>query len=635
MRVCSLSRHLSAVTLFIIAISTPLWAQETLLPLQWRAVPEPTQCKGGTKAVTLPFFDDFSSLNAVPSPTLWMAGGTLTGVGSGKLPPTVGMATLDALDADGRLYAQASTSPFGADTLESLPVRLDGLTASDSVVLSFYYLPGGGSGNMWERIGDTPGKTDSLYLEFYNPHQKEWHTVWSTGGISADSLEALTGLQWQYVAVKVGDEDYLDSAFRFRFRNLCSLENTTKPGLAGNCDQWNVDYIYLDRGRSIQPRPAFRDMAFSNPAPSMLRDYQAVPARQYTPELMKDRLQMDIVNLFGSTMASQYRYAVVDARGDTLYRYNGGYENAPAYLPGGTFQTADAHAHPPVEYAFPAMADTTSYTIVHTIRESVGGDVHPQNDRVTFRQVFGDYYAYDDGTAENGYGITSSSSKTFLAVRFDLAQEDTLTAIDLYFNRTLNGENEHIYFRITVWDNIGGRPGNVLYRDEQSRTAHFKGLNRFQRYRLDDAVVVNGSIFVGLEQQGNHYLNLGYDRHTNSAERIFYLTGNEWQQSILSGSLLLRPYFGASAAVGINGNTTTKKQCHVWPNPATDAMQIEGLQVGSLVQMFNLQGHEIYSQRTTTGNLHVVTEGLAAGVYLLRVTNTEGHCENIKVIIQH
>ena len=91
------------------------------------------------------------------------------------MPPSVGMVTLDALDGNGNLYAQASTNPFTADTLASQIIRLDSVTgtyqrklkASDSLYLSFFYVPGGWYGNQWELVGEAPSTNDSLFLEFY------------------------------------------------------------------------------------------------------------------------------------------------------------------------------------------------------------------------------------------------------------------------------------------------------------------------------------------------------------------------------------------------------------------------------------------------------------------------------------
>ena len=135
--------------------------------------------------VQIPFFDDFAGKTAP-----WEARGVFFNDGYAPWPPTVGMATLDAFDADGMLYPTTPGQLFFGDTLTSPALRLDSvfepfprpLTVEDSLYLSFYYLPGGGSGNMWERIGDCPGAADSLLLEFYAPASGSWDLVWGRGG---------------------------------------------------------------------------------------------------------------------------------------------------------------------------------------------------------------------------------------------------------------------------------------------------------------------------------------------------------------------------------------------------------------------------------------------------------------------
>lgn len=601
-------------------------AQEVLLPAAWQ--PRVASAKTAATEVSLPFFDDFSDYYGAPAADRWGGGGALVNTGFGILPPTVGMLTLDAYDAEGCLYTQASTSMFPADTATSLPLRLDSLTASDSVVLSFYYLPGGGSGNLWERVGDTPDDGDSLFLDFYAAADSQWHTVWSRGGISEDSLVAQTGRRWQYVAVAISDSMYFDSAFRFRFRNYCSLMDNGKPGMAGGGDQWNIDYVMVDRGRVPSEVPDFRDVAFVEPAPSMLAHYQAMPARQYRASEMAGSIRMTIANLYSSALASQYRYAVVDANGDTLYRYDGGYENAPAFLPAGTYQTAPAHAAPEVGYTFETGDTPREYTVVHTVREGVGGDAWQQNDTVRFTQHFGDYYAYDDGSAENGYGLTSTASRIYLAYRFDLNVQDTLTAVDMMFNRTLGAQNEAIQFHITVWQaGSDGKPGTVIYRDEEKRRPVAGG---FETYVLEHEVLAEGSIFVGFEQVGNNYINIGFDRNNNSCDRIYYLTSTEWQQSILAGSLLLRPRFGSAATEGIERPVAAVRMT-AYPNPATDRVHMAGIGDECVWQVYDCRGRMCLTGKGNT----VAVKTLPSGIYLVRAIAPSGDVFTTKIIVKH
>ena len=600
-------------------------AQEVLLPLQRALVAPVRVAKDATGAVALPFFDDFAA--GTRDGALWQSGGgVMLTQDISPLAPTVGVATLDALDGEGNLYGHAATSLFNADTLTSLPLQLAGLTTADSVVLSFFYLPGGGWGNMWERVGDTPDGQDSLFVDFFSAADSAWVTVWSRDGVCVDTLMARTGEAWQYVALPLDRPEWFDSTFRFRFRSYASLESSPKASRVGNCDFWHVDYVMVDRGRDATAQPSFRDVAFAAPAPTLLRDYRAMPFRQYSgAQDLAPNLDIKIINRYRSPLAMQYSYSVEDAAGTEVYNYDGGFENAPPQ----ELQTIAAHCHPAGVSAFAPMTATTDYTVVHVVREGTGGDAYPLNDTVRYRQHFGEYYAYDDGSPENGYGLTSTASQLFLAYRFDLNRADTLTAVDLYFNRTLDDANGAIPFYLTLWS-VGddGRPDEVIYSDQERRTAAFGG---YRRYVLEAPVVVEGSLFVGFEQTGNEYINLGFDRSYNTAERIYYLTGTEWQQSILSGSLMLRPCFGVAATVGMDERPEEDGRWTVYPNPASERVFIDGVAEGSRVQLYDMQGRRLLDSQARSIDVALFPDGL----YLLRAIDGRGEAHATKLIVKH
>ena len=612
--------------LLTVLLSLSAMAQEVLSPVQWVPVRPVAIPKTQSAAVNLPFFDDFAtgSLN----PALWsQEGGAQVMPDVSPLAPTVGTLTLDALDASGKLYEQATTSLFPADTATSLPLRLDSLTPSDSVVLSFYYLPGGGYGNMWERMGYAPDSQDTLFLEFYSPADSGWHMVWYAKGVSVDTLMARTGHGWQYVAVAIEDSAYFDSTFRFRFRNYASLEATPKAGKAANCDYWHIDYLMIDGGRTVAVEPAVRDVAFAAPAQSFLREYRAMPYRQFTVADMATSTEVKITNRYSSQLASRYAYSVQDSNGNELYLYDGGYENAPPFMPDETYQTSSAHATPPINYCFPTMTAPETFTIVHTVREGAIGDDYGQNDTIRYRQEFANYYAYDDGTAENGYSLTSPSSPLSLAYRFDLNVEDTLTAVDLYFNSTLNDANAAIPFYLMLWsEGSDGKPSEVLYRDQERRRATTGG---YHRYMLETPTVVSGNVFVGFEQVGNDFINLGFDRSLNTSSRIYYITDSVWRQSFLSGSLMIRPYFGSAATLGVERQTIEPVEWSVYPNPASDRVTFSG--EVAVIELYDMQG-----RRAAVSRQQVVEVGhCPEGLYLVRVITPEGQQYCAKLIIKH
>ena len=593
-------------------------AQEVLMPLRH----QPSMPPKSTDALVLPFFDDFS--NRALSEAQWHLGGANVNQGYAPFPPTVGMITLDAFDASGNLYPTSTSGLFGGDTLVSYAIRLDSvfspypreITPGDSVYLSFFYLPGGGYGNMWERSGDTPEEQDSLILEFYAPRADVWYRVWSIAGCEADSLYAHTGNYWQFVELSIIDTAYLQDGFRFRFRNYCSLDNVTKKGILSNSDQWNLDYVVLNTGRHRGDSTS-RDLAFVNPANSLLKDFQAMPAKQYTSSEMKDSLSLTITNLYSEELASNYGFRILNENEEELYSYVGGYENVPVYWRGNQYQASQPHARPALSYAFPeGMQQPTIFTIEHGVREGVRGDAFPQNDTIRFTQVFDNYYAYDDGTPENGYGITSTSSRVRLSCQFRLNVEDTLTAVKLYFNRTFHEENEDIRFLITVWDDANGMPGNIIYQDEDRRKPMFAGFNEFVRYDLEEPLVCNGTIYVGFEQTTADYINLGFDRNNDASSHVFFLTSASWQPSILRGALMLRPCFGTRDQLSISPSLAVDSQSVIYSNDG--CIVISTNRQGSVV-VYDVMGRQVYKTTTRQAHSTIVTPSLPKGVYLVRV----------------
>lgn len=633
---------MKAKVLYILSFFVCCWsgyAQEVLAPLSSANIP--TAAKNTDTAILeLPFFDDFADYEGLPDAKRWLNSQAFVNKDFAPQPPTIGMATLDALDANGNLYPQASTNLFSADTMASQIVRLDSLTENyqrrltpaDSIILSFYYLPGGWYGYQWELVGEAPSTNDSLFVDFYDYNEDRWNVVWAMSGHNADTTGTLTRWPWKYVSIKVDDTSYLNKYFRFRFRNYASLDPNPKSGIAGNCDHWNIDYVYINWNRTTGDS-MFRDIAFVEKAPSMLKRYQAMPARQYRTSDMENNLQVTIVNRYNQTLASTYSYQVYDTNGQQTASYDGGYENIVSFYPDGKYQEVAVHSNPPVNFQFPESSTQRSYKIVHTVKEGVGGDYHSCNDTMTFTQVFGDYYAYDDGVPENGYGLTSTGGKQWLAYRFDLNTQDTLTAVDLYFNRTRNGENENVQFRLCVWDCDNGLPSTLIYKEEEKMMPEFDGMNRFHRYRLTSPVIVDSSVFIGFEQLSNDYINLGFDRSVDSRQYTFYRTGNDWMQSILKGSIMMRPAFGESALV----ETMTAKQefdFHIYPNPSNSYLNIlidSEFANGIEIMIYDMQGRMVWHGAYET---MIDISGLAKGVYLLKVSNPAKGRQGLKKLIK-
>ena len=79
---------------------------------------------------------------------------------------------------------------------------------------------------------------------------------------------------------------------------------------------------------------------------------------------------------------------------------------------------------------------------------------------VRYQQFF-NYYAYDDGSAENGYGLGGAgTANASVAYQFNTFRKDTLRGVKMFFNRTYDDASQD-YFRIGVWehDKTTRKPG--------------------------------------------------------------------------------------------------------------------------------------------------------------------------------
>jgi hypothetical protein len=245
-------------------------AQEIITGLQTNSVlsgqeNKQVQYKAGTaNPIELPFFDDFTGHSFLPSAKWWSDNYAFINNTYSNQQITIGIATLDALDDAGKLYDNAGSEGFEADHLTSQPVNLN-YPSSENIWLSFYYEPGG--------LGDKPELNDSLTLQFFAPEEVRWHSVWKS--------DTSRQLKFKPVIIRIENSRYLKNGFQFRFVNWASLSaNLNDPSMIGNCDHWNIDYVYLDKNRNAADT-SLADVAFRTPLRSILKTYESMPWKQF------------------------------------------------------------------------------------------------------------------------------------------------------------------------------------------------------------------------------------------------------------------------------------------------------------------------------------------------------------------
>ena len=589
-------------------------AQEFLTGF-YRAGDTPSAKSRQAQPLTLPFYDDFSGSDIRPDSIKWMDYNTFVNSGFPVHPITRNAVTFDVLDANGHVYNYAISNPFIAEYLTSTQIRLDSvfdpvpqaLTPADSVYLSFFYQPQGN--------GLPPEANDSLVLEFGVPNEFDttWNHIWSTPGQTLSQfLQENDSNYFKQVMIPITDPQYFTSSFFFRFYNYASIANNSQPTSRGNEDQWNIDVIYLDRNRTHDDT-SYPKISFSGVKPSFLKRYQAMPYKHYrlhATSSITEEFEYHVSNLDDQPHTMKYEYTVEQVNGSQSYHYA---SHSPLVLGAETYSQLN-WAYVSQLFSIDLDRDTTSYIIHHYISDSTCNP--PLVDSMICRQGFYNYFAYDDGTPEMGYGVEPASGA--FAVRFELAELDTLSGVQILFNHTLNDANNK-YFDIVVWKDNNGKPGDEIYRLSNKKPIWSEDINRFAYYPFDRRVRLNGTFYVGLVQRENGLINIGIDMTNDNAQYNFFNSNGSWQQSSMHGSIMIRPVVGKGYYIGVE-EITDDAQVSLYPNPTSNHLHIEGVEHGLTISVYDVTGRQVMQVPFTT-NLSV--EGLHPGLYLLSITTND------------
>lgn len=660
-----------------------------------------------SEGIFLPFFDDFSHVRVYPDSTKWTDDNAFVNDGFPLCPPNRNAATLDVLDANGRVYDYAISNPFIAEYLTSARIRLDSvmepepraISPADSLYFSFYYQPQGNGmppeahDSLVLQFGTTIERQEFLYLEYANYDLADifaemqvdtlfpgdtiwafgscmpgmftlvtdtltsltqgmiaipcdsvfttvadttWYHVWSTHGQNLQVfMEENGGQYFKQVMIPIRDMRYFTDHFYFRFYNYASIENSSHPQNRGNEDEWNIDFVYLGMGRNMYDL-SYPMLTFSGQLPSFLTHYQSMPYRQYRANpnaAVRESLELDIANLDDIPHEAHYYYTVNQIGGGQHYRRDvapvvvnpyvqSGYLNCPG--------SGESPACPFVGQLFSMsyLYDSASYEIRHYVYDSTC--FPPLIDSMVYRQGFYNYYAYDDGTPEMGYGVVPSGAA--FAVRFELSDYDTISGVQLLFNHTLNDANNKL-FDVVLWKDENGRPGQEIYRLSYQRPQWEEQIYRFHYYPFDEVLAYAGSFFIGIVQQSNALINIGFDSSNDNSENTCFNSNGSWQPTEMHGSLMIRPVVGESYYIGVEELGKPSEAVSLYPNPASNELYINVADEVEIINtcIFDLMGRKVYQNAFTK----VIPVGdLQDGLYFISLTTAQGQVIIQKIVIR-
>ncbi len=478
-----------------------------------------------------------------------------------------------------------------------------------------------------------PGDMVNLPCDSVTAMEVIWQKVWASEGMTLKVFKETFNTDFRQIMIPITDSIYFNKGFQFRFRNYASLEYNTNIASSGNVDYWNIDYIRLKHSMSIGDT-AIDDVAIVDNPGSMLKKYISMPWKQFKDNKsseLKSNFELKLTNLYDTLKNTSYYYEILDKNRNVIGNYSGGSENIEPFYKEG-YQDYSPHSNPPFNSSientvtFPNISsDSTEFLIMHVFRESGSGDRNQINDTVCFLQKFYNYFAYDDGTPESGYIITTPNTpyKTAMAMQFSLNKPDTLQAIDIYINQTYNNVSS-FDFTLTVWNDNQGFPGDEIYSQAISQQPD-NTLYGFQRFLINEPFLISGIIYIGYQTTGNSFLNIGFDQNNNNSQYLFWkTTGHNWENSFLAGSPMIRPVVGKTFPASIREVNNMPLEAKIYPNPAKDKLYVELSQdveqENITSTIYSVTGQKIYENSYTP---EILLNNYPPGFYILRLADTK------------
>jgi hypothetical protein len=555
--------------------------------------------------------NEFDTVNIIPDDgqSLWVGNDGWINPTMPDDPITLGVLTLDGVDSAGIPHDPNSvTSSYGiSDVVTSKPIFLGTkpqggfYTTLDSIYFTFFYQPAG--------LGDAPEERDSLILEFYLPDEDRWVRMWSSEGGDNKPFEEVA------ISFRTLDQ-FLQDGFRFRFLNYATL--------TGAFDNWHIDYVRLGANRSSDDLE-IDDLAYLEEGKTLLSRYTQMPWEHYWQSSqfwMIDQSEMFIRN--NSNTAKNVESVLEVYDGDTRI-FQSDIRRKPNF-PANTIQAEQFSLD---IFEFPKIdAPYKNFEIRYTTNTTP--DDNRFNDTTFFNQQFGTQYAYDDGSSENAWELVGTDAK--LAIEFDLAKEDTLKALNIYFPRTETSMLDRA-FRIVVWSSLV--PEIQLFRSDLYFPVYSIGRDLVTGYELEEELILNGKVYIGFEIANGGSIITGFDNNTNARDLSWINFDGSWVSISYDGSVILRPDFGQTNPypVGIADEIPGAIDFTVYPVPTDDHLFIEPDRDDLYsFKLIDLSGHIVKSSKGT-GLINLPMEDVSAGIYLLEICTEAGHRQVQKIVV--
>ena len=614
-----------------------------LAPLGSRPMPssEGSSKRAITDTIQLPFIEDFSYKGPFPTGKYWRDSQVYINDHFAISPPSYGVATFDNLSKKGKPYqALSGLTHNHCDSLTSNFINLKTYkngsntvlyTLSDSIYLSFFYQAQG--------LGDITDKSDSLVLKFKNQNG-QWQTVWKVNGTKVGGFKQ--------VMIGIKDNQYLIPNFQMRWINYAKS--------TGNMNQWHLDYIRLKSSRSAKDT-LVKDVAINAVPVGPLLVYESLPYKHYQANIAANKASEHKVILHNNDSNAvnvQYKCEVrnmynqviqnypLSASARNIKKFSDSSEAFSAFTSMDTLSGKNPYIK--LKYTIVPL----SSDIVPSIYNSIGN-----NNEYTKTLRFNNYLAYDDGSAEGGFGLDYGSLPAgpgYAAQRYTMFKTDTLRALSVFFNRSAT-DIQFKSFDFIIWKTISEPPASttsndvILKRITMPTAVYTDSLNGFTTIVLDTAIVLNQGIFyIGWQQNMNFMLNIGYDRNYKYLHQggrnpnLFYNLNGYWENvsNTITGAVMIRPIIGEALPKQTQvEDQTIPIAIQIFPNPITQGQSLQFISKSSVnyCTIYDLTGKLMQSEQVMADQ-SLSLKALSPGMYMVNCTLNNGQVTTTKLIIQ-
>lgn len=571
--------------------------------------------------IALPFLDDFTYEGPYPSAEFWEDNHAYVNNTMAIFPPSVGVATLEGLQADGTPY-DVSNSYGESDKLTSNGFALGSYTAASNVYLSFWYQPKG--------YGDKPEVRDSLIVEFLDD-SGDWIHIESIEGIGLIPNDSIVPFQQKSYYIEA--DSFLYDGFQFRIRNLSSLK--------GSVDHWHIDYVKMADNREADEEN-FNDVAYSVFPQSILKNYTSMPWNHFNSNVQgetRTTYTHVLANNFdqGKSITATQWNILEPSSGETILNRSTGIFNAPASSVVNSSGDVDFS-----EFDFSGVIAAENILLVGEQYFQTSGQTGLgvlDNDTVRRTTVFADYFAHDDGSAESN--IVAQSIGTQVAVEFKSnVGGDSLKAIQMHIPH-VNGDATNQFMNLKVWlDSLNTDP---VFQENFVRPIYVDSLNGWTTFVIPDSLAIalgTKTFFIGW-QQGSDNLNpipVGFDKNTPSAIPFQFMNlGGGWDAlpASLNGAIMIRPVVGnvEPTLSNIQELPALASLMAIYPNPVQHQLFIDVK--AQNYQDYSLAIHNALGQVVYVGDLEtqISVRDLSQGIYFLKIIEkTSNQLYNYKFI---